>query len=315
MSRFKNAFRAPYWFVLSALPLSWSLHLQYLNRQGRWGNWRRPRTFTEHVQRQKLLPPRAEFTELADKIRVKARVAEHLGSRWVTPTLWSGRSLPPVSQRTWTPPFVIKPTHGSGWNYFVRTPADIDWPAIEAACAAWLAGRHLAIFGERHYREIEPRLLVEPIIGPNGTSPADYKFFVIRGRVAAIQVDSDRFATHRRSYYDRSWSKMPFSVDYPMESGTRSRPPWFDEMIAAAEKLAAAYEFEFVRIDLYALEEHPRFGEATFFPDSGFGRFRPAEFDRMLGRVWNEAPPIRREPLRAAPRAHHPAGRDTVPAL
>jgi hypothetical protein len=295
MSWFKDAFRAPYWFLPPALPLGLSLHLQFLNRQGRWGNWRHPETFNEHVQRQKLQPVRREFVELADKIRAKARIAEHLGDRWVTPTLWSGRSLPPLSERTWAPPFVIKASHSSGRNYFVRTAADIDWPAIEATCAGWLAARHLPIYGERHYDLIEPGLLVEPIVGANGSSPTDYKFFVIRGRVAAIQVDNDRFGVHRRSYYDRTWSKMPFSIDLPMEPGLRPRPLWFEEMVAAAEKLAAAYRFDFVRVDLYALEDHPRFGEATFFPDSGFGKFSPRAFDEMLGRLWNGEPPAHEE--------------------
>jgi hypothetical protein len=85
---------------------------------------------------------------------------------------------------------------------------------------------------------------------------------------------------------------MPFSIDRPIEPGTRPRPLWFDEMVAAAEKLAAIYRFDFVRVDLYALEDHPRFGEVTFFPDSGFGKFHPRAFDQMLGRLWSgELPP------------------------
>ncbi len=93
MSRFKDALRPVYWPLLEALPLSLSLHLQYLNRLGRWGNWHSPKTFTEHVQRLKLQPVRRDAVELTDKILVKAKIAEQLGSRWVTPTLWSGSSL------------------------------------------------------------------------------------------------------------------------------------------------------------------------------------------------------------------------------
>ncbi len=70
-----------------------------------------------------------------------------------------------------------------------------------------------------------------------------------------------------------------------MQPETYPRPPWFGDMIAAAEKLASLYKFEFMRVDMYALADHPRFGEVTFFPDSGFGKFDPPIFDEIFGRM------------------------------
>ena len=55
-------------------------------------------------------------------------------------------------------------------------------------------------------------------------------------------------------------------------------------MIEAAETLAGG--FDFIRLDFYDLDGEPRFGEATFAPESGFGRFRPAAMDAVLGALW-----------------------------
>jgi len=53
-------------------------------------------------------------------------------------------------------------------------------------------------------------------------------------------------------------------------------------MIRLAHVLAE--DIPFVRVDLYALPQ-PVFGEMTFYPENGFGPFRPAEWDARLGQL------------------------------
>jgi hypothetical protein len=55
-------------------------------------------------------------------------------------------------------------------------------------------------------------------------------------------------------------------------------------MIKAAEILAE--DFPFVRIDFYEVGDQPKFGEMSFYPESGFGRFDPPEWDRKFGQLW-----------------------------
>jgi DNA-binding transcriptional LysR family regulator len=55
-----------------------------------------------HRKTGRWLPP------LADKVLVKDYVRRKLGDDWLTPTLWHGRELPPVSHCTWPLPIVIK---------------------------------------------------------------------------------------------------------------------------------------------------------------------------------------------------------------
>jgi hypothetical protein len=59
-------------------------------------------------------------------------------------------------------------------------------------------------------------------------------------------------------------------------------------MLAAAETLASG--FPFARVDLYDFGGSPRFGEVTFYPQSGFFRMSP-RYDLEVGRYWPDGVP------------------------
>lgn len=52
-------------------------------------------------------------------------------------------------------------------------------------------------------------------------------------------------------------------------------------MIGVCKKLSA--NIPFVRIDLYDIRGDVYFGEITFFPNSGYGRFYPNEWNLIFG--------------------------------
>jgi hypothetical protein len=270
--------------ILDTLSPESAIRLNYLRCHGRLPDLRNPRRFSEKIQYRKLYGDQPLFTRLADKLRVKDFVAETVGNDLVIPTLWSGATLPPRHERMWKLPFVIKANHGSGWNRFIRLEEDLDWKGIEADCTKWLMTDYKKYLGERWYDRIERKLLVEPIIGDN---PRDYKFFVFGGKVQFIEVDTDRFSRHKRCFYDSRWNRLELSLGYPLETKSIAKPVHLTTMLDVAEKLAAA--FDFVRVDLYDLDEGPKFSELTFTPDSGHKRFRPDRYDYIFGDLWPQA--------------------------
>ncbi|WP_316228369.1 MULTISPECIES: ATP-grasp fold amidoligase family protein [unclassified Bradyrhizobium] len=255
----------------------------FTDRHGRQPNLLFPTTFSEKVQRRKLLDRDPRLPRLADKIAAKDYVADKLGKDWIIPTLWSGTQLP--EQPAWPIPFVVKASHGSGMNAFVRRPDELDWPKIRALSAQWLANRTYGSWGgEWLYSQIPPRLLVEPFMGDLSTLPLDYKLWVFAGRLAFIQVDVDRETGHKRTMFDADWNEMPFTTGWPKADRPLARPASLPTMIAAAETLGA--DFPFVRVDLYEIEGSPKFGELTFYPDSGWARFDPPHWDTEIGKLW-----------------------------
>ena len=286
MSGLRSSARDLYLYALGAMPPSWALRIQFVRAMGYQPNFRTPQTFSERLQVRKLRVPDLElYGRLADKIAVKAHVAELIGEKYLIPTLWSGPTLPPLGERGWPIPFVLKANHGSGLNHFVRSPADLDWARVEALAAEWLTAAWQPYLHEIWYDHIPRQLLVEPLVG-NGPLN-DYKFFVFGGRVHYIQVDSRRFTDHRRTFFSPSWEPQPFRLRFERDPDELPRPAHLQEMIEVAERLGAG--FDFVRVDLYDLPDRPLFGEMTFTPGAGCDPFHPPEYDLRLGELWAAA--------------------------
>ena len=233
------------------------------------------------MQHFKLTSRDRTLAKFIDKIAVKDFVRDRLGEDWVIPTLYSGRELP--EQRDWPVPYVLKANNSSGRNAFVRSEADEDWADLSAKAKKWIDTPHPWITGEWLYQHIEPRILVEPLLG-GGRLPPDFKFFVFGGAVEAIQVDTGRDGDHRRTFFDRSWNRMDFELRYKAASESLPEPAQLDQMIAAAESLGDS--FAFVRVDLYDIEGQPKFGELTFTPGAGVEPFRPHRYDKHFGDLW-----------------------------
>ena len=83
------------------------------------------------------------------------------------------------------------------------------------------------------------------------------------------------------------WNHMPFYGLNPLHGPaekTADRPVTYEQMKEIARKLSRGYPF--VRVDLYSVNEGIFFGELTFYPASGYGRFTPDKYDEVLGNLF-----------------------------
>ena len=213
----------------------------------------------------------------ADKVAVKAHVADVLGADWVTPTIWHGTTLP--DRPNWTDPFVVKSRHGSNQTIFVRDE-NFDWAALCARAAKWGRQAYGQWLDEWLYSQIPRGILVEPFIGAQGQLPIDYKIYVFGGVATHIQVHLEREAGHRWMVFDRNWNR----VSAVTQDEDPASPKSLSRMLEAAELLSRG--FDFVRCDFYEVGSQPLFGEMTFYPGSGLDKFNPVALDAEFGRYW-----------------------------
>ncbi len=103
--------------------------------------------------------------------------------------------------------------------------------------------------------------------------------------------------------FDRSWRLLRTSYGYPI--GKSILPPSrLEDILNIAERLAA--DLPLVRADFYYLKVLLYFGEFTFYPASGLGRFEPREFDFPLGQHLDLTPWLRHESARSGKGAQAP---------
>ncbi|MGE9268493.1 MAG: ATP-grasp fold amidoligase family protein, partial [Verrucomicrobiales bacterium] len=89
---------------------------------------------------------------------------------------------------------------------------------------------------------------------------------------------------HTRDLYTRDWVKIQGEFEYPNSDELIPCPAELEDMIHKAELLAQ--DFPFVRVDLYAVSGRVYFGELTFYPEKGVGRFSPTHLDKKYGNLF-----------------------------
>ena len=89
---------------------------------------------------------------------------------------------------------------------------------------------------------------------------------------------------HHANYYDTDMNLLPFGEAdlLPIPDAPIRIPDTISKMLSMAEKLSA--DIPFLRVDFYDVDGRIFFGELTFYPASGMGKFVPEEYDTVLGR-------------------------------
>ena len=72
------------------------------------------------MQWRKLFDLDPIYAVFCDKVATREYVAQRVGSDAVVPMLWLGSDPAALPFETLRPPYIIKCSHGSGWNIVVR---------------------------------------------------------------------------------------------------------------------------------------------------------------------------------------------------
>lgn len=248
-------------------------------------NLKNPTTYNEKLQWIKLYYRNPLLTKLVDKYTVREYVGER-APEILTKLFWEGFNVKEIPWETLPDQFVIKVTHGSGFNIICKDKSTLDRALCEKQINKWLRTKFLRCYGEWFYGVEKPRIIIEEYLD-NGTGkePEDYKIFCFDGKPHFIMVDTDRFIGHKRNVYDTEWNfREGTMLDFPNDN-PMSKPEKFAELLQYAEFLSKG--FPHVRVDLYAVNEKIYFGELTFTNGSGFDKITPKEFDLEMGRLIN----------------------------
>ena len=260
------------------------------------------RTFNEKIKWRMKNDRRKILTLLSDKLYLKKYSLDKFIK--VPPTLFQTVNPKEINWKNFGDNFVLKANHGSKWNIIVRDGIIINQPRTRGmnkdCVASQLKGRkakevqdvmveiaqqwllHKYEHGEWAYEGISPIVYVEELL-PGNPVPDDLKFFVFHGKVRLCHVDTGRFNEFRSTVYTADWKPLEATIDYPQ--GPIQNPPRnLNELLHTASSLSMGLDF--VRVNLYNIDNQIYLGEMTFYPGAGKSVFNPPTLNEFLGHWW-----------------------------
>jgi len=258
---------------------------QAFERLGRKINWKSPQTYNDYVNLIKIDPKSERLWIYVDKWEVRKFVKKKVGGGILNKIYDVYNNVDEIQLDKLPNKFVLKATHGSGWNIICKDKKNLNWRRVKAKLERWLETNYYDLYKERMYRQISPQIICEKYLKDKNRELRDYKFWCWYGNPKFVQVDINRFTKNmRRNFYDTSWNKLPFSKLYTRTTKTIKQPKNFEKMIKIVEDLSA--NFTHVLIDLYNVNGKIYFGEITFIPGSGLNSFKPDKYNYLIGQYF-----------------------------
>ncbi len=259
----------------------------YRKHCGRLPDLEHPQRFSEKQQWYKLNDKNILKAKCADKYDVREYVAEQGLAHLLNEVYGIYDNVRDIDVDALPEQFVLKATHGSGFNLIVKEKSKINWKIWKRIMQSWLYQDIYWSGREWVYRDLKHRIIAEKYLEDETGELRDYKFFCFHGVPRFMQLEVGRYSgENTRNFYDMDWNLLPFGKELPHDPSLKvDRPYAFEEM----QKIAAALSkpFTFVRVDLYQVNGSVYFGELTFFPASGAPDFVPDEYDKIVGDMWD----------------------------
>lgn len=260
------------------------IRLSYFCVFGKLPDLKHPKSYTEKIQWFKLNQTDKIFSDLADKYTVRAYVKAKIKDDILIPLYRHGTDPEAIPFETLPESFVIKCNHGSGYGIIIKDKATCNPSAIQKKLRNRLDEDYWLKWRELQYKNIKKEIVIEKLlIDETWNIPVDYKWYCFNGKPLYIGVVSWRFTNKSINYFNIERNKQPYSCVFPIWTHHISKPTCFEKMKQYARILSSW--FPFVRVDFYQVNDKVYFGEMTFTPDSGYGKFKPnrKKVDRHFG--------------------------------
>ena len=260
--------------------------MMYRLEMGRHLDLEYPKRFTEKIQWLKLYGRKPEYTTMVDKYVVKKYVAERIGEKYIIPTLGVWDKPEDIDFDMLPDKFVLKTTHGGGGGGVVvcKDKTTFDKQSAIKQLKNSLRQDIYRNFKEWPYKNVHRRIMAEEFMEDSSLNELrDYKFFCFNGQCKCFKVDFDRFIEHHANYYDAQGNILEFGeLAYsPVYEKEIQLPNNLSRMVELANQLSSSIPF--LRVDFYEVNGKVYFGELTFYPASGLGKFTSDEWDLRLG--------------------------------
>jgi hypothetical protein len=247
-----------------------------------------PKTFNEYINWFKYnyrFDKKNNYSDLADKYNVRKYVAKKIGEKYLIPQFFRKRKLKVSDLEKLPNQFVLKTNNASSTNYIVFDKTKEDLKHLCDYMNDLLKIKYYLVWGEFHYKGIKPYIVAESLLkDKHGNIPDDLKCFCFkdsngkRRKILYLErvIGDERF----RINFDENWKRINVKSNFQPLNINLKKPKNYKEILHIIDKLSE--DFNFVRVDLFLLDDKIYFGELTFTPSAGYLKFED-DSDKIWG--------------------------------
>jgi hypothetical protein len=277
----------------------WYVRYLYKKNLNQNLNLKNPKDYREKLQWLKLYSDISQWTDLADKYKVRDYVTQ-CGLGDLLPELYGvWERAEDIDFDTLPDKFVLKTNHGYKRLIIVKDKSKLDIEKTRKQFNHWVSERYGMITYEPHYWNIDRRIIAEELLEDEynasfSTSVIDYKIFCFHGepfilgalynrKNSVVGEESIEDGPEVRDCgFDMDWTYRPeistFGVD-PDAPAPLPKPGQLEDMEKFCRILSKP--FPHVRVDFYEVHNKVYFGEMTFTPGGGLNFFTDEFFMEM----------------------------------
>ncbi|MEW9669681.1 ATP-grasp fold amidoligase family protein [Ammoniphilus sp. 3BR4] len=239
-------------------------------------NLRHPKTIQEKIQWIKIYGKLERFAKYTDKAKVRKFIRKRIGNEYLVPVFGVYKRVEDIDFDALPQSFVMKATHGSGWNIFVKDKSEINWPKAKSRMKKWLKSNWYDKSMERNYKPLKGRVMIEKFLWDSSGRIKEYKFQCFHGSRIFLRLPGH--STLR--IYNRKGDVIHERIDKQSFHHPPEKPKQLEKMFALAHILAK--DFPYVRVDFIVANGRIYVGELTFATGGGFLP-APKEWSLKLG--------------------------------
>jgi hypothetical protein len=263
--------------------------LRYKKVLGKSLDLKNPKTFNEKLWWLNLNNKDPLMTICSDKVEVRKYLKDLGMEDLLIENFGIYNDARDVEFNKITSKAIIKCSHGSGTNILYDPTKPFDRKKFIKVFNSALKKNYYKKSREWNYKNIEPKLIVEKIIGDSEEPLIDYRFMCFNGKAEIVLVDIDTMAedgSHargaKRNVYDKKFNYLDMKIGREnYDENLVDKPQNYDKMIEYAEQLSKP--FVHCRVDLYNVKGKIYFGEITFYSGGAIQEISPNEWDYQLG--------------------------------
>jgi hypothetical protein len=278
---------------------------------GYYPNLKNPQSFNEKVLWKKFYDRNPLLPITTDKYKVREYLREVLGEKEaekiLVPLYYVTDKPENIPFDSLPEEYIIKPNHACAMiilaeniekqkrytiidDHKITILSDCKQTRNEIIniCKKWLSKPYGFHSYEWAYQSIKRKIVIEKLLRDNcGNIPVNYEFSVFHGKCHSLSVFYNRFYDASSARYTPEWEYLNVRGSL-RQADYEKKPENLKSMIDLAELLGKP--FDYIRVDLYLVDNQIYFSELTNYFNSGGTLFNPESFDFEFGSKWKVVP-------------------------